>query len=426
MNIIKKIKSLRSLSNVRNGVVFAFFSFLNQGISFILTMFLVSILTKEDFGNLNLFNTLVIVVTALIPLGSMGFVSANFFLLDKKGTQKILTNVYAISLFTFGSIFVIFLLLGGWLENLIGLSKSNQILVLIICFCQLYSTINLEIWRLQEKPLMYGLYTTGIVLMNVCLTLLFIVILDEGWEGRVYALLTTNLIFFIISFLFLCKRKWLVISKVDFNLLKKILIFGLPLVPHILTGWMRQGIDKYFINYSLDLAQVAVFSFALNLSNIIQIIGIAFNASNSVFIFKHLSNSQSEGLPVLIKQIKLMLIFFAGSSILIGGGSSIAIPFFFPKYVDSIPLLFPLCLSAFFQCVYLLFVNFLFFYKKTRVLMYITVGVSLFHIFLSYNLTKYSICYTAYINLLSNLIIAILVMWQAKKILNKNKLHSNE
>ncbi len=257
------------------------------------------------------------------------------------------------------------------------------------------------------------------VVVNVGITLFLILEADLGWMGRVYAMLGSNLIFFLISIYILYKHKWFIFKIPNLSILKEVLLFGLPLVPHTLTIWMRQGVDRYIINYCWDLTSVAVFSFAINLSSIIQIIGLAFNASNSVYIYKTLAEKHNDFYHKLFKQIKLMTIFFVVVTIVIYFLSRIGITYFIPKYADSIVLLLPLSLSALFQCVYLLFVNFLFYYGKTKKIMYITVGISVLHVALSLIFSKYSIIYTAYINLLSTFAICCLIILSARKEITK-------
>ena len=89
---------------------------------------------------------------------------------------------------------------------------------------------------------------------------------------------------------------------------------------------------------------------------------------------------------------------------------------FFPKYIGLLEFIIPQCMGAMFQCFYLLFVNFLFYYKKTKKLMFITFGFSLLHAILSLILTKYSIFYTVYIGLLSNFLIALGVFLYSRKV----------
>jgi O-antigen/teichoic acid export membrane protein len=93
---------------------------------------------------------------------------------------------------------------------------------------------------------------------------------------------------------------------------------------------------------------------------------------------------------------------------------------YMPEYSGSLKYLFPLCISMLFQSIYFLYVNYLFYYRKTKVLMYITFLVSILHIILSYLLTPYSVQFTAYISVFSSSLICLLVYLYSKHLLKFN------
>ena len=96
------------------------------------------------------------------------------------------------------------------------------------------------------------------------------------------------------------------------------------------------------------------------------------------------------------------------------------LPVVFPQYIDSRIYLFPLCIASMFQCLYLVYVNILFYYKKTKQLMYITFPLAIIHAVLSVIFTKYGAVYAAYIALFVNALIALTVYLYSQKILNNN------
>lgn len=386
---------------------------------------LAAYLSPGGYGSLNLYNTIILILTILVPLGTTGYISTNYFRKDKLGIKHVLNTVLFIGVCVFFFLLLIFIVGGTNLENLLGLSLKVQVIALLVCFTQFFTIINLEIWRLQEQPIKYGVYTMALVILNFALTLYFVIIQNMDWEGRIYAQLFVNSVFFVISIFFLFKRKYLLLAIPNKRILKETLLFGIPLIPHMLTGWMRQGIDRYIINFFLGVSSVGLFGFALNFGNIIIMVGTAFNASNAVFIYKKLASGDIDTIEVLRKQTRIMIVFFLILFLVVFAISYTLIPFIFPQYLDSRPFLFPLCLAGTFQCMYLLYVNYLFYYKKTNILMCITVGISLLHIVLSYIFTKTSVVYTSYINLFSNFIIFVLVAIYASKLTLKNQLNNH-
>ena len=174
--------------------------------------------------------------------------------------------------------------------------------------------------------------------------------------------------------------------------------------------------DRYIINSFFTTKAVGLFSFAINFSFIIYSVGAAFNKSNSVYIYKCLSEGNLSIRNRLRKQTILLLVFYAGFTSILYIVCRLLIPVIFPSYHESVEYLLPLCLSTFFQCVYLQFCNFLFYYKKTKELMFMTVGVSIIHLSLSLWLTRYSVLYTAYISMFSSGIEALFVYLYSRRL----------
>ena len=206
----------------------------------------------------------------------------------------------------------------NYIEQIIGIPSKYLWLGLLICYFQVYNALNLDIWRLEEKPVQYGLYGVSFAICNFILTFWLIVGLHFNWAGRVYAWTLLSIIYFIISVLFLFKRRYLSISKPQLSLVKETFIYALPLIPHTVSFWLKQGLDRYIINYFHNQTSVGFYSFALNLAAVITIIGTAFNSTNSVYIYKKLSNGSAAVRDGLNRQATLMSVAFLIISILVG------------------------------------------------------------------------------------------------------------
>ena len=410
------INKIRTNTLFRNGTLFAFFSFLNSGIGFLLLLVLASFIPPSEYGELNLFNTFVTLLSIFISLNATGIIAVDFFSAEKTQLRRMLSTVLCLSSVSFLVFSLLLLFISAFFERIIGLSVEYQWLGLLVCYMQVFSTVNLDIWRLEENPLSYGIYSVATVLANFILTLVLVIGFHWGWLGRVYAQVAVSMLFFFVSIYFLIRRGYLQKLIPNKETIKSALDFGIPLIPHSASAWIRQGLDRYVINYFYMATQVGIYSFAYNFANIIQIIGLAFNATNSVYIYKNLANIEADTSSRLLKQTKVMTLFFAIITLCVYVGTSVFIPIFVPKYADAVSYLFPLCMGAFFQCVYYLFVNYLFYYKKTKKLMYITFSMSLFHVLLSVLLTRYSVMYTAYVTMIVNMMIALGVFLYSRRV----------
>lgn len=410
------INKILKNSLLKNGALFAFFSFLNSGINFLLLLILANFISPSEYGELNLFNTFVTLLAIFVSLNATGIIAVDFFSSDKVHLRRMLNTVLCLSSVSFVFFSILLLLFSSFFESVIGLSIEYQWLGLLVCYAQVFSVINLDIWRLEEKPISYGLYSVATIIANFVLTLILVISFKQGWLGRLYAQVCVSVIFFFISIYLLKRRGYLVKIYPTKQSVKAALSFGIPLIPHNASIWVRQGLDRYIINYFYLATQVGLYSFAYNFANIIQIIGLAFNATNSVYIYKNLAKKEESVRAVLRHQTKMMILFFTIVTVLICIGTIIFIPIWVPEYVGAIPYLIPLCISALFQCIYYLFVNYLFYYKKTKELMYITFSLSLLHLILSVVLTRYSVMYTAYVTMFINLGVLLSVFLYSRRI----------
>lgn len=412
----KNFKNLFNNRTFKNGSLFAVFAILNNGLNFLIILILSFYLSKDDFGLINLFNIFTLVISVLITLGSQSYFSVVFFKKPHKELKYLLTGISIITICVFFIFFIVLALFSNQLTVLLNFSLYFQLLGLLFCFFQIFYFLLLEYYRLEEKVVYYGILTTFWILSNLVLTYVLCVWLDYGWTGRVIVQISVSIPFFVFAVIFLFKKELLYFGIPSKKYFKELLNYGLPLVPHSSTVWMRQGLDRYFINWYYSSAAVGTYSLVYNFAGLIMMMGTAFNSSNSIFIFKELEKNDQNTKLKIRKLTKFSSFFFFTITILVVVFLYLFIKYLSPKYYDALPFIIPLCLMGFFQCLYYLYVNSLFFFGKTKGLMYITFSISIVHVLFSFILVRYSYLYLAYINLFSTLIICILVYLYSNKI----------
>ena len=411
------IQRILNNKNFRNGALFALFSFFNTGINFVIMMVMARFIKPDSYGQLSLFTTMVSLLSIFICLNTNGFIGVNFFSSSKEKIQRLLNVVVLTTLLAYMVMLTAMCCFTSALEEVSGLTIVYQFYAISFCALNVMNALLLDVWRLEEKVWRYGTFSVLLVICNLILAVLFVGFLRWDWQGRMYAQVITCAGFAVLAFYILTKKNYLRMvfpKKEDFVGAYR---FGIPLIPHTTSFWLRQGLDRYVINAFTTQAMVGLFSFAANFANIIQIIGSAFNASYSVNIYKTLATANIDSVKLLRRNCWYLVGVYFVITLLIFLFASLLIPFAFPQYNDCIIYLFPLCGGAMFQCFYLVYVNILFFYKKTKILMYITFTCSLLHCIMSLLLTKYGVIYTAYISLFSNMLIFMGVYGYSKRIL---------
>ncbi len=418
--ITQCVQSLLHNKTVRNGGLFAVFSFFNRGISFVLLTILARYIAPAEYGELSLFNTVVTFLGYFVGLSTAGYLSVSFFKESKERFKEDFTAICLITVVVSSIILVLFLLSSNWLSGLLKVSVKFLFLGLLISFANVFVGLNIDYFRVQEKLSWYGILSCSFALLNFVLTLYLVIGKDLNWHGQVYALAICNVVFALIALCFFVKNKLFVISK-NWAVYKKVIVWGLPIIPHLASGWVKNGLDRYIIEGTHCMADVGLFSFALTLATVIIMIGQAFNQTNSVNLYQTLSSTDSKEnkLRSLRRKEKFLSLFFLVAVVVIIIGGVVFIPLIMPKYTASIPYFAILSIYGFLQCIYFLYCNYLFFFDSTKQLMYITFGSSVIHFLLSFWLTRYSLYITCLIYVVSMLIVVTLVYLQSRKLLKE-------
>lgn len=417
-----KIRHLLKSKTLKDGFLFSVFSFFNKGLTFLLLMILAKYLNAGQYGTLSLFNTVITFLGFTIGLSTAGYLGVSYFANNNKRFKIDLTSILIITILGSCFFLVLIIVLNHWLVNILKLDLRILLLALYISFSSIIIGMWLDYYRVKEKVKKYGIISCCFAVLNFAITLYLIVYLRYDWVAFVYSQTICNLIFSVGALLYFFKKN-LFILPFNWESLKKILIWGIPLIPHSASIWLKQGIDRYIIDYYYSISEVGLFSFALNLANIIVMIGVAFNQTNSVNIYKTLSATDENPLSSykrLRQKEFFFLAIYAAIALLVIIFVSILVPYFLPNYSISIKYFILLSICSLFHCYYLVYCNYLFYFNKTAQLMNITFGFSIFHLILSLLITKYSLIYTCSIYILTQLLTTFFVYKISRNILNKH------
>jgi len=416
INLLNKVKNSKTLVH---GGLFAIYSFFGKGMSFLLLVILANFIPPAEYGYLSLFTTVSTFMSVLMAFSTEGYFSISFFKKTQDEFRKNFTCIYFLGLTTL-FFFVIIIIAGGHrLSDLLDLSQAMLLIAAATSFLTFSFNIQQNYFRIQEKVAKYGVYNISNAILNFGLSLLLVICFSRGWKGRVEAGLVCAIIFACFSVWTFIRNKLFLVewSKERY---KEILAWGIPIIPHHAASWIRQGLDRYIIKFSYTITQVGVFSFALNISNIIETIGVAFNATNSVTLYKTLSDTTltpQRKLYLLKRQRRNTSLIYILATILVIIIVTPLVYFALPKYIDSIPYFWILAFSALLKCIYYLYCNFLIYYDSTKQLMYITFFTSSLHLLLSLLLTKYSLFITAIIYVFIQGLCTALVYNKARKLI---------
>lgn len=403
-----------------NGSLFSLFSFIEKGIGFVLLIILAKFIMPSEYGMLSIFNTIVTFIGLFICLSTDGYLSISYFRCSENEFRKDVGAVFVVMTFMITIFALIICLFGGGISSKLEIPVYFLWIAVLISVLSCIFNIHQNMYIIKEKVVKYGVFSTMFALLNLALSLALVIGIGHNWIGRVEAQLIALTLLGGVSLLLLIRDKCMFFHNLR-DSIKNILLYGIPMIPHLATVWIKQGLDQFIIKDTHTIYDVGIFSFALNLTGVIVMLGVAFNSTNSVALFKILSDkSIFDKRNVLEKKTKQMVLLYLGASAVIVVAMHLLIILFMPKYIESIPYFYMLSIYGLLQCFYLLYCNYFFYYKKTKNLMYITFSTSIAHLCLSLLFTRYSLYNTALIYIFSQLCIVASVYYYGKQLIVKN------
>ena len=389
--------------------------------NFALLLLLARYISPAEYGYWSLFGTIVMFLGYFIAMTTEGFISVSYFQEGMVGVKKSFSCILLTTLIVAVVLFSITILSKNYLQQILQFPPQYLYLAIGIAFFTVYSNICLDFLRIKKKIALYGVFSCSSAFLVFGLSIILVKYFLMGWQGCVQAQFFSILLFGTTGLCYFLFSKKFVTPNIKYW--KMMLCWGIPLIPHLATNFMQQGCDRYIINYHYNVEQVGLFSFAYSLSAAIMMIGSGFNDANSISIFEILGNNNlttKEKIALLSKQKKTLFSVYLFCSVVFTVLCYTLVPVFLPQYTPAINYFVLLAIFAFLQCIYFLYTNYLFFFKRTKKLMYITFSFAVIHLILSLCLTRYSIYYTCLAYCASQLGIVLFVRKTAILALEKN------
>lgn len=409
MSLISTINGFLHNKMVRNGALFSIYSFFEKGCNFLMLIILAKFIAPDDYGRLSLFITVMTFFGYVVSLSTDGYLSVSFFRDDKPEFRRVFTAILSITASTSLLLLLTILPFDAQLASYAKLPPALIYLAVIVAASRILLGILLNYLRVQERVGLYGVFACSNAVFYALMAVCMVVPLRLGWMGVVYAQVLVPALFALVAVG--CFAAWRLFDFSDFawSRLRGMLLWSIPLIPHMAAIWLRQGADRYIIEANHDMASVGLFSFAITLTGIIIMVGTAFNNTFSVNIFQTLSSplSAAEKLTTLRRQTRRITWVYVLATLLIALFICLIVPLALPRYEGALPYFLILCGYGFLQCIYFQYCNYLFYYKRTRQLMYITFSTALLHVAINFLLTPLSL----YLTCLTYVFIQGLIVW---------------
>jgi len=281
----------------RNIFVFGLVTIISRLITFILTPIYTRYFNPQEFG---IYSLITMAISIICPLGMIGTSDALFRLYfdnsDLSYRRKLISTGLKLVIYITGCLLIIFFIFKRPITTMyLGNIKYLDYIILgifIIFFSNITSITN-SIIKMENnrKKIVQTILIQAVV--TLLFNLLFIVIMHKDMRF----ILITNIINLIILFFITSAygKKYLNFSdlRINKNISKEIIKYGLPLTPVFIGYWILSAGDKLILNYIYDTSAVGLYAVGMKLSSIMELFQAIFGQGWQFFSFSTMRDNDA-------------------------------------------------------------------------------------------------------------------------------------
>jgi len=356
----------------------------NQAVSFFLLPVLTKYLSPKEYGIISIFMAFISFTSPLIVFGIPTLIGIDFFKEKHNRLKEILSSLFFLSALLALIIIIIFIFIGPYFVKLFHVPYNWLVSVPLFVFLTVVPQSVSVLLRSKNKPFQFALFESPQSILKILLSIILVVHFDLHWQGRLYSLLITNVLFFILGIFILYKMNFMSM-KIRFNKIIEGLKFGAGLIPHSTSNQLIRMSDRLFIVSICGPTAAGMYAVGWQIASIVLVLLNAFNLAWAPYLFEKLSKQSPHNNIILVKNsyyvILLFLVFIIGLNFI----SPIIYKYFVdPKYYESIKFVKWLSIGFFFASIYLTVIDYIFYEKKAYLLSTITTVNLAIHASLNY------------------------------------------
>lgn len=315
----------REKSLIKNTVIITIGKICTQMITFFLLPLYTSILSTEEYGIVDLLNTL---VSLFLPVVTFQIEQAVFRELievrDKDERKKGIISSAVLTVCIQCVIYLlIFVVIFPFIHNDYKIFLATNVVAYI------FSSLFLQISRGLGDNKSFSIASFVIALSTIVFNILFLVVIKLGAYGMLIASMLGQLVGVIYLFVKLKLYKYISGKEFKKVIVKKLWKYSIPLIPNAISWWIFNASDKVIVSALLSLSANGLLSAAHKFSTVYITFYNIFNMSWTENIALHINDSDIE--QYFNKMFNVILKFFMAMAI----GMIACMPFVYPIMVNK-------------------------------------------------------------------------------------------
>lgn len=366
---------------------------LQKAVSFLLIPVWTIYLTPSDYGVIGTLAAYSNILAIMLMFGVFGAVTRHYFDFkdDPEAQRRYVTANFLFMAVVPGVIVAALVFFGAplWSSATASPIAGNGIpfrplvvLMLLTVYGGLLYRLTYSLFQAQQKALKCVALDLGGFVLSVGVSLVLVV----GWKMGVLGMLLGGCIAQMVTGLVaagMLLKEWFV-PRLEWRHIYHSLIFGLPLVPHLLSAWALAFVDRVMLQRMVPMDDVGRYTLGYNLGMLMLMIVTSVNQAYQPYYY-NLMTSSPDPQP---KIRRVIFLFLAAMGLVTLIGSVFAgelVGLMTPaRYHASAQYVPPVVLGYFMVGLYYFVASPVFFHKKTHLLPIVTGISAVLNIILNY------------------------------------------
>ena len=407
---------------VKETFVYTLTDVIGKAMSFVLLPIVSFYMPPKELGLATNFTVITSLVSLLAGLALVNSLPYFFYEQKKEENSLMLSNLLILCTILCMFLALLVISIHSVVTHYLQLSLIAQLLGVVYVIGMLVSQTSLILMRLENKANQFAYLQMFQIIFHAGLVLFFVITLRGGGIGKIYA---ETIVFVVMGLihLFILFKKGFIKFHVNTAWMKKLLKFGVPLLPHSVSFWLKSGIDKVLITSYCGLYYNGLYSMAISMGGIYTMLVQSFFNAYTPYLQKRLVSfddglehrSEKRG---IVRQTYLLLILFGFVGVFTVAGTWIIFNYMIDKKYLSAMDFMPLIIFAnFIYSIYSFAIQYIYKMKKTFVMGIITFTGSLIQMFMSYYfISVYGVIGAVYSLLLGNILISLGISFYSYKV----------
>lgn len=354
---------------VRASAIYFAANVMSAAIPFLLLPILTRALSPDEYGHVVSFALLVTLCLTFSGLNAHAALGVIWFRRPQDEMPSFVGAALGLALVsTIAIALLVAVVLSVWPALGSGLSPGWGAAAALTAGASVILQCRLVLWQSQQKPIQSGSLQLFASALNVGLSLVAVLWLGWGAEGR-NAGIAVSTVLVAIAAVYFFQAEGGVRWTVSWDRLKLLLAFGLPLIFHTLAGVLLGTADRWIISIQLGSGSLGVYGASAQLGMTMGIVADAFVKAYGPWMYERLSSDRIADKHHAVGAIYAMMPMFFCMAAVLGLALQLAGTILLgARFQEALPLLPWFMLGGAFTGVYVS-VSVLYFYSGRTALL---------------------------------------------------------